>query len=489
MGTTDYDVGTGIVELSGNLPKDDLLVGPDILPVPKEKRTWGYLAYIGNWSTVIDAAPFAVGGAAVALGVPVIEAIVASLISIVFLYFLIIIQSHAASRYGLAEPQLERVRFGIYGQYIASLTRGIIALGWFGIQTYVFTEVVDGLYYVLSGKTAVLLKIVSAGPLAELHANPALFIGTFIAVYILESFLMYLSKVSKSQKAIRHILLANIPIAILAFTGVFVVVMSQIHWNFGIAISAVSAIHSNIPVFLIIFILLNAVLADVITISMSMPDLVRFAKSQKVQIYSQLFVIPFYFAATAFGILASAASLHIYGTVIYDPVLLTTLSSIPLSIKILLLVGIAYATYAVNVQANLLAPSYDMSNLYPGKFNFWRGSLIAIVISLALQGWALYYNAVSFLEGWLGLYGTFLGPIVGVIIADYFVIRRFKFDPNELYNRKGQYRYLKGFNPAAIIAVAVPVALLLLPIPGHATMSDLSTYIGFAIAFVISLFF
>ncbi|MEM0010670.1 MAG: cytosine permease [Candidatus Bathyarchaeia archaeon] len=481
-----YDSASGVVEMHGTPPSNRFLVGKDIMPTSKTQRTWGFWAYIGNWSVVVDAAPFAVGGAAIALGAPILTAILISLVSIVFLYFLIAIQSHAASRYGVAEPQLERVRFGIYGAYIASLTRGIIALGWFGIQTYVFTEVADAFYFMAIGKTSELTKVASLGPLAMFHTDPVLFIGTFIGVYFFEMLLMYLAKVEKSQQVVKWVLMANIPLAFIAFGAPWFVEMGMAGWNWS-SILSVTSPHITTAGYIAIFVLMNAVLADVITISMSMPDLTRFARTQKIQYLSQLAVIPMYFIVTTWGILAAAASFRIYGFVIYDPVLMMTISSSSIITKVFILLLMAYGTYAVNVQANLLPPSYDFSNILPGKLSFWRGAVIAIIISLLIQGWALYYNAVSFLEGWLGLYGTFLGPIVGIIFLDYLIIRRFRFDVRQLYYSKGQFRYLGGFNPAAVISLAVAVAVLFAPIPGHAIMSDLSTFFGFGIAGVLYL--
>jgi len=488
VGNMTYDKKTGIVELHKEYPEHKFLWGKDFHPIPKQGRTWGYWAYVGNWSSLFNAAVWGVAGAGIALGLPIGFGLAVATISIVLLYFLIIVQSHAASRYGLAEPQLTRVRWGVYGAWFASLIRGIIALGWFGIQTYVFTEISVGIYLLLIGKVSAISAISALGPSAEFHYAPALFIGTFIIVFIAQAILMYVSKVAFSQRAVKYVFYVNIPLAISGFTLLFLELMSKVNWNWSLVWSTHVPIPSGLTLMVVAFIVMNAVLADLITVSMSMPDLVRFAKSQKVQILSQLTLILFYVIMNLYGFMGTAATILIFGHPIYDPILITLITPTPLALKILILMLLAYATYTVNIQANLVPPSYDLSNLWPGKLNFWKGAVIALIIALILQAWALWTSALGYLENWLGLYGTFLGPIVSVVFFDYLIIRRFKFDVEQIYLPKGEFRYWKGINPAAFIATAVAVFVVLYPgLPYHALISALSTYVAFFVTAAIYL--
>ncbi len=478
-----YDPKTGIVELHKKYPEHKLLWGEDFHPISKSGRTWGYWSYVGNWSVIFDAAPFAVAGAAVTLGLTVGLGLAVSAISILLLYILIVVQSHAAARYGLAEPQLTRMRWGVYGAWIASTIRGIIALGWFGIQTYVFTEITDGIYLILTGRVEELSKIAAAGPLAMYQLNPSLFIATFILIFILQGVLMYVSKVAVSQRTVKYVFYANIPIAIVSFTFLFLELMELTGWDWVGVWSISITPPDGLTTTIVALIFMNAVLADVITISMSMPDLVRFAKSQKVQILSQLTVIVFYIVINLYGLIGTAAAYKAFGKPIYDPILLSTIIPAPAWMQITLLLLLGYATYTVNVQANLIPPAYDLSNLYPGKLNFWKGALISLLIAALLQAWALYSNAIGFLVGWLGFYGGVLAPIVSVVFFDYLIIRRFKIDVRQLYLPNGEFRYWKGVNPAAVIATIVGSFVALFPyLPYHDIISAMSTYVGFFVA-------
>jgi len=475
-----YDPKTGIVELNKKYPEHKLLWGEDFHPIPKSGRTWGYWSYIGNWSVIFDAAPFAVAGAAITLGLTVGLGLLVSTISILLLYILIVVQSHAAARYGLAEPQLTRMRWGVYGAWISSIIRGVIALGWFGIQTYIFTEIADGIYLISVGKVKDLISVASAGPLAMYSLNPPLFIATFIIILILQGILMYISKVAVSQRALKYVFYANIPIAIGSFTFLFLELMALTSWDFGGVWSVTLPPPDGLTLTIVALIFMNAVLADVITISMSMPDLVRFAKSQKVQIVSQLSVILFYIIINLYGLMGTAAAYKIFKVPIYDPILLSTIIPAPTWVQIFLLLLLGYATYTVNVQANLVPPAYDLSNLYPSKLNFWKGALISLLIAAILQAWALYGNAIAFLEGWLGFYGGVLSPIVSILFFDYLVIRRFKIDPRQLYLPNGEFRYWRGINPAAVIAAIIGSFVSLFPyMPFHEIISAMSTYVGF----------
>lgn len=488
VGDMTFDKKSGIVELHKEYPGNKFLWGPDFHPIPKSGRTWGFWAYIGNWSIIFDGAPWGVVGAGIALGLTVGLGMAVSIVSIALLYFLIIVQSHAASRYGLAEPQLTRMRWGVYGGWIASLVRGIIALGWFGIQTYIFTEVTLGIYLRAIGMAGKLVALSSLGPVAEFTYNPALFVGTFIVVFLAQGALMYVSRVAVSQRAVKYLFYANIPIAISGFTILFAELMSQTGWNWSMVWNTHIPVASGLTMILIAFIVMNGVLADIITISMSMPDLVRYAKNQRVQILSQISIVVFYIVINFYGLMGTAATVHIFGHAVYDPILVTTILPMSTGLQIVVLLMLAFATYTCNVQANLIPPAYDLSNLFPGKLSFWRGALIALVIAVILQAWALWGSALGFLESWLGVYGGILSPIVAVVFFDYLIIRRFKINVDQLYLPKGEFRYWKGINPAAVIATVVGAFITLFPyMPYHYILSDLSTYIGFFVGGAIYL--
>jgi NCS1 family nucleobase:cation symporter-1 len=134
--------------------------------------------------------------------------------------------------------------------------------------------------------------------------------------------------------------------------------------------------------------------------------------------------------------------------------------------KVPVLLGILGLTFSVNILANTVAPAYDFANTYPKYITWFRGVLITVAIALGLGAWTFYGNAYSFLFNWLLTYGALLGAVEGVIIFDYAIIRRFKFELADTFMSKGRFRYWGGVNPAAVIAFLVTAAILFGKYPG-----------------------
>jgi NCS1 family nucleobase:cation symporter-1 len=480
-----FHKNTGIVDLNETFPDNKRLWGSEYQPIPESKRTWGYLSYIGTWSTALNVSPFVLAGSAVALGLPLMDGFIITILASLFLYFLLVVQSHAGTKYGMAEPQLTRSRFGIYGAYFASLSRAVVAIGWFAIQTYIFTEIGLGFYYVYTGNTAKLASVASLGPTAMYHANPTLFILVFATVLLLQTALVYFSKISNSQASIRRVFKINLPIAILGVAIFFIVIMSKIKWNIGSLSSVHIPLAAGFTIPLILLLFANTVLAAWVTASMNMPDLTRYAKSQKVQMLSQALLIPINIVAFTFGIIVTLASVKIFGTMIYDPVVMTTLVAIPFYVKYMILALFMYMTYTVNIQGNLIPPAYDIANVFPGKIKFKYGLLLAVGASLLLQSWILYGNAESLLESWESTYAAVLASIIGVVVCDYLFVRKLNFNPSEVFKSHGYFTYYKGINPAAFIAIGISLFLIFFPFPWHTIMLYGSGYFAVLITMPI----
>jgi NCS1 family nucleobase:cation symporter-1 len=150
------------------------------------------------------------------------------------------------------------------------------------------------------------------------------------------------------------------------------------------------------------------------------------------------------------------------------------------------LVAILLATLNVNIGANVVSPANDFSNLWPRKISFRTGGIITCFMGIALMPWKLLSNYRTFILGWLGGYAAFLGPVAGIMICDYFVIRRRVLQVDDLYLRKGIYEYSRGFNWRAVIALALGAgtALAGLEIPSVRALYDYSWFVGFAVSFV-----
>jgi NCS1 family nucleobase:cation symporter-1 len=186
------------------------------------------------------------------------------------------------------------------------------------------------------------------------------------------------------------------------------------------------------------------------------------------------------------GIVVTSATVVIYGTAIWDPVQLLSRFHSPVAV-VISLVAILLATLNVNIGANVVSPANDFSNLWPRKISFKLGGVITCFMGIAMMPWKLLANHRTFIFGWLGGYAAVLGPVAGIMICDYFIVRRKWLLVDDLYLRGGEYEYAKGFNWRAIGALCVgsAVALMGLVIPSVRFLYDYSWFVGFVVAFAV----
>src|SRR5438132_3896738 len=203
------------------------------------------------------------------------------------------------------------------------------------------------------------------------------------------------------------------------------------------------------------------------TVSLNIPDFTRFARSQRQQAIGQALALPATMTLySLIGILVTSATVVIYGTAIWDPVQLLSRFHSPVAVVISLL-AILLATLNVNIGANVVSPANDFSNLWPRKISFRTGGIITCFMGIAMMPWKLLANHRTFIFGWLGGYAAVLGPVAGIMICDFYLVRRRTLVVNELYLRGGEYEYSRGFNWRAIGALCIgsAVALMGLVIP------------------------
>ncbi|MGH7719424.1 MAG: cytosine permease, partial [Gemmatimonadaceae bacterium] len=229
------------------------------------------------------------------------------------------------------------------------------------------------------------------------------------------------------------------------------------------------------------------------TMALSIPDFSRFARSQKDQVVGQTVGLPAAMALFAFvGAAVTNATSVIYGSRIADPVTLLARIGGPAMI-ILSMVGLAVATLTTNIAANVVAPANGFSNLAPQRISFRAGAMITAVIGILMLPWRLYNDAAAYIFTWLIGYGALLGPVAGILLADYFVLRRQQLNVSDLYRRGGQYEYANGVNWVAVLALVLGVlpnlpgflgALgVVRPSPLATAVYNSAWFVGFGVAF------
>jgi nucleobase:cation symporter-1, NCS1 family len=219
----------------------------------------------------------------------------------------------------------------------------------------------------------------------------------------------------------------------------------------------------NASFFQFFFPALTAVVGFWATLSLNIPDFTRYSKSQKAHIKGQAIGLPPSMTLFAFvGVVVTSASAIIYGSPEWDPVKLAGRFESRLMVTFAM-IGIIISTLATNIAANIVSPANDFSNLSPQKINFRTGGYITGIIGVLIFPWKLMSDPSGYIFTWLIAYSSLLGPIGGIMIVDYYLIRKKQLDLDDLYRHQGKYRFTNGFNPVALIAL---IAGILPNLPG-----------------------
>ena len=484
----NYDLKKGQVELTKGYPEEGYLWNTDFHPTPIKKRNWDWYTYAAIWFGMAFIVPsWSLASVGLSLGLGTLDSILLVFLGNLVVLIPMIIQSHGGARYGVPEPVLTRTRWGVYGAVFPSWIRAIIGAGWWGIETYIMTEAAVGIYAILANKLDVLQGYVAKGianPYTLSVAFPQVFWITFAVIIALQILLLYFSPVPEAQPALKWFARLAAPLVLLSFIILWYNFMNISHWNFGQILSVKPTVAgTNYWITWLAF--LNANIAYWATMALSMPDYTRFAKSQFAQTIGQV-PMPFMMLVIALlGVTTTGAIEEAYHVTIWDPILASTLYLQP-TLAVFLNVLFLLATFSVNVFANTVGPAYDFANTFPRKFTWFRGALLVIAISIILGAWTFYGSAYGYLYNWLLTYGGLLGSVEGIIIFDYALIRRFKFELTDVFWSRGRFRYWRGINPAAFITFAVVEFIIYAPfMPYHGIIFSNSWLLSFLLSGLI----
>ncbi len=443
------------------------LYNPDLAPTTAERRHWGTYNYAALWvSMSVNILTYMLAASLIQGGMNWKQAVVTVFIGNSIVLIPMLLNSHPGARYGIPFPVLARASFGVLGANVAAVLRALVACGWFGIQTWIGGEAISTLISVL------------APGWSHVAYGPAI---CFFAFWLIN-----LAVIVKGIEYIRF--LQGISAPILLAVGVLLLAWAyHAAGGFGPMLSAPSRFTTFSDFLKFLIPALNGTVGFWATVSLNIPDFTRFARSQRKQMIGQALGLPTTMTLySLIGILVTSATVIIYGAAIWDPVQLLSRFHSPVAVIISLL-AILLATLNVNIGANIVSPANDFSNLWPRKISFRTGGVITCFMGIALMPWKLLADYKTFILGWLGGYAAFLGPVAGIMICDYFVIRRRILLLDDLYLRQGAYEYSGGFNWLALTALAAGAATALvgLAIPSLRTLYDYSWFVGFVISFVL----
>jgi nucleobase:cation symporter-1, NCS1 family len=428
-------------------------------------RTWGTYNYAALWiSMSVNILTYMLAASLIQGGMDWKQAVFTVFLGNSIVLVPMLLNSHPGARYGVPFPVLARASFGVLGANVAAVLRALVACGWFGIQTWIGGEAVN-----------VLLSTVWPCWGRVPHGAGICFL------------LFWLINLAVILKGIDYIrFLQGISAPILLAVGLVLLGWAYVNaGGFGPMLSARSRFNTTSEFLRFLIPALNATVGFWATVSLNIPDFTRFARDQRSQMIGQAVALPPTMTLYSFiGVAVTSATVVIYGSAIWDPVQLLSRFRSPVAI-VVSLIAILLATLNVNIGANVVSPANDFSNLWPRKINFKLGGVITCFMGIAIMPWKLLSSYKTFIFGWLGGYAAFLGPIAGIMICDYYLIRKRVLSVDDLYLRGGAYEYSGGFNWKAIAALGLgaAAALIGLVVPSVRFLYDYSWFVGFVMSF------
>ena len=440
---------------------DARLYNEDLAPTMPAQRTWSTYNYIALWfSMSMEVTTYMLAASLIAGGMNWKQAIGTILLGNLIVLVPMLLNAHAGAKYGIPFPVFVRASFGPVGANIPAMLRAIVACGWFGIQTWI-------------GGQAIAAMLVVLWP-------PAAHMAGVTWVCFLGFWALNMLVVWRGVESIRFLQSFSAPLMLgmgLALLGY----MLHRAGGFGPMLSVPSKFATRGKFLHFFFPSLTAMVGYWATLSLNIPDFTRYAKKQESQIVGQAFGLPVAMVLYSFiGIAVTSASTVVFGEAIWNPVTLLGKFHQPW-IAFLGLIGLLIATMNVNIAANVVSPSNDFSNLAPKLISFRMGGLITGFLGLAMMPWKLMATFGSYVFGWLVGYSGLLGPVAGIMVTDYFLLRGTKLDSYSLYRRGGMYEYRNGLNPAAIVALVMGVFAALVGkfLPSVAFLYDYAWFVGF----------
>ncbi len=449
-----------IIELNEDV-SDSPLYSEDFAPVPASQRSWGKWHIASIWVGMAVCIPtYMLASSLIQQGMNWWQALVTILLGNVIVLIPMILNAHVGTKYGIPLPVFLRLNFGVDGAILAALLRGLVACGWFGIQTWIGGAAIYQLMLV------VIPDLANSPFLGDfIGINLAQF-GCFMVFWFINMYIVYrgIDSIKKLETWAAPFLLL-IGIALLGWAWAEVGSMGKI-----LDASYQLAATSDVDFWKIFWPSLTAMVGFWATLSLNIPDFTRYAKSQNDQMLGQIIGLPGTMVLYSFiGIAVTSATLLIFGEAIWDPVALLGKFDNP-TVVIISMLGLVIATLSTNIAANVVAPANSIANISPKKISFRIGGYITGVIGILIFPWKLLADPEGYIFTWLIAYSALLGALAGVMICDYYLIRKTELNLAELFKQNGIYR---GWNVNAWIAFIVSILPVL---PGFlATISFLDS--------------
>ncbi|MFJ4923838.1 NCS1 family nucleobase:cation symporter-1 [Streptomyces sp. NPDC088725] len=452
---------------------DPRLTNEDLAPA--SARTWKVFDLFALWmSDVHNLGNYTFAAGLLVLGMNVWQVFTSLLAGFVLIYLGMNLMGRIGQRHGVPFPVVSRISFGVWGANIPALIRAVIAIMWYGIQTYL-------------ASVAVNVMLLAAIPELDSWTEHS-FLGldalgwtSFLTLWVLQALI-----IGRGMESVRKFQDFCGPAIWLVMIALAVWVLAKAGWTISLT-STPNPVSTGKQVSQW-FGAIGLILATYGTLMLNFCDFSRFAPDQRTVRRGNFWGLPV--NSTAFVILSvivTAGSIEVFGEAITDPALLVAKVG-NTWVLVLGALTFAIATMGVNIVANFVSPAYDLANVWPQKITFKVGGMISTVAALLVTPWNLYSNP-DVVNYFLGGLGAFLGPLFGVIMIDYYWVKRGRVDVEALFDgsEDARYYYRKGVNPKALwtFLPSAGLAAVLALVPYFGDVAAYSWFIGTAVAAVL----
>jgi NCS1 family nucleobase:cation symporter-1 len=448
----------------------------DLAPVPVAKRNWTTYNYAALWISMAHCIPtYMLSSGLIGAGMNWWQALITILLGNSIVLIPILLNSHPGTKYGIPFPIFARAAYGTLGSNVPAIMRAIVACGWFGIQAWIGGQALHVLFTSVLPSWPTLL----GGPIGGHTPTEWL---SFLLFWGMNILIIY-----RGMDLLRKVENWAAPFVLVMTALLLGWAIWKAH-GLGYLLTAEGKFH-NWAQFRVVFIpSLTAMIGFWATLSLNMPDFTRFGRSQREQVIGQTVALPTTMTVfAAMGVIITSAAVIIYPHVpmseLWDPVKLVGQFKAPLVVAVSMFT-VVVATLSVNIAANVVSPANDFANAFPKWISFRTGGLITGILAILMQPWRLIADPSGYIFKWLLTYSGGLGSIAGVLIVDYWIIRRKHLVLGDLYRTEGTYTYAGGWNWRAVVATLAgcAVAWIGLVVPALRPLYDYAWFVGFGMA-------
>ncbi|PYQ31552.1 MAG: nitrate reductase, partial [Acidobacteria bacterium] len=455
------------------------LYNHDLAPVPVARRNWTTYNYAALWISMAHCIPtYMLSSGLISAGMNWWQALITILIGNTIVLVPILLNSHPGTKYGIPFPVFARAAYGTLGSNLPALMRAIVACGWFGIQAWIGGQALHTFFAAIIPSWHTLLGDKVGG-----H-TPTEWIS-FLLFWSINIVIIY-----RGMDLLRKVENWAAPFVLIMTALLLGWAVWRAH-GLGYLLTEKGKFETWSQFRTVFVPSLTAMIGFWATLSLNMPDFTRFGRSQREQAIGQTVALPTTMTVfAAMGVIITSAAVIIYPHMsmndLWDPVKLVAQFKAPLVIAISMFT-VVVATLAVNIAANVVSPANDFANAFPRWISFRTGGLITGILGILMQPWRLLADPSGYIFAWLLGYSGGLGSIAGVLIVDYWIVRRKQLILPDLYRPQGAYTYNGGWNWRAVVATLAgcTLAWIGLVVPALRPLYDYAWFVGFGTAAVV----